>query len=155
MAKKPNRPKGNRGKRRPVKPILQAILLADQVYKDARTGKNVIAGTFNSLRATEFPTEFDRVTWAFICLTGIHNEASIILRFVDLSNDEILLETESITVRANNPLTSRDLAIPVPPIPMPHEGGFAFEIHSCDELLGSHRITTILMPADAEDEGDE
>lgn len=32
-----------------IRPILQAMVLADQVYEDKSTGKKVIAGTFNTL----------------------------------------------------------------------------------------------------------
>jgi hypothetical protein len=33
-----------------VKPILQAILVADHIYTDQTTGKKIVAGIFNSLR---------------------------------------------------------------------------------------------------------
>ena len=39
-----------------IRPILQAMVLADQVYEDKSTGKKVIAGTFNTLLFARRPT---------------------------------------------------------------------------------------------------
>ncbi len=40
-----------------IRPILQAMVLADQVYEDKSTGKKVIAGTFNTLLFARRPTQ--------------------------------------------------------------------------------------------------
>jgi hypothetical protein len=40
-----------------VKPVLQALLLADQVYIDRMTGKAVIAGVFSEFRVLKRPAE--------------------------------------------------------------------------------------------------
>ena len=32
-----------------MKPVLQALVLADKVYHDRQTGKKIIAGTFNAI----------------------------------------------------------------------------------------------------------
>lgn len=49
-----------------VKPVLQALILAEKIYEDKKTGKKVLAGTFNSLMigqvqvmsTDEFSSEF-------------------------------------------------------------------------------------------------
>jgi hypothetical protein len=35
---------------------IQAIVLADNVYRDVRTGKHVVAGTFHQINVLEIPT---------------------------------------------------------------------------------------------------
>ncbi len=136
-----------------VKPVLQALLLADHVYTEEGTGKKVIAGTFDCLFGNEFPTEFYQVTYAYICVTDVHGEVPLMLRYVDLATNEVLLEYGPISVRSDDPLASIDFAIEVPPIPMPHEGVFAFELHAFNELLGFLRIT--VLPAEADEDEDE
>ena len=135
-----------------VKPILQALLLADHVYTDADTGKKVIAGTFDCLFGKEFPTEFYPVTYAYICITDVHGEVPLILRYVDLATNEVLMECGPIPVHSDDPVASIDFAVTVPPIPMPHEGVFAFEVHAFNELLGFLRIT--VRPAEQDEDED-
>ncbi|MFQ5804841.1 MAG: hypothetical protein ACE5I3_00160 [Phycisphaerae bacterium] len=122
------------------KPVLQAIVLADQVYTDRDSGKKVIAGTFNRLWATEFPARFSRPTWAFICLTNLQGRVEVNLRYIDLSSSEVLMETKPIPVQSEDRLASLELMVQVPPFPMPHEGVYAFEVHAAGEMLGSVRL---------------
>ena len=124
-----------------IKPVLQALVLADQVYVDGRTGKKVIAGTFDRLSARKFPATFQRTTWAFVSLTDIQGSASIHLRYTDLHANEVLLGTKRMTVTCNDPLRSVELIIEVPPFPMPHAGPYAFELYTGEELLGSLRVS--------------
>jgi hypothetical protein len=138
-----------------VKPILQALLLADHVYTDAGTGKKVIAGTFDCLFGKEFPSEFYPVTYAYVCITDVHGEVPLILRYVDLSTNEVLMECGPIEVDSPDPLASIDFAVQVPPIPMPHQGVFAFELHACNELLGFLRITVTSSEEDENDDEEE
>jgi hypothetical protein len=148
-------PVGERDRRcsMPVLPVVQALLLADHVYEDGVTGKKVIAGTFDCLYAKEFPTHFYSVTNAYVCITEVRGEVPLILRYVDLATNEVLMECGPITISSDDPLASIDFAVQVPPIPMPHEGVFAFELHAFNELLGCLRIT--VLPEDDEDEDDD
>jgi hypothetical protein len=124
----------------PHKPILQALVLADHIYVDAETGKKIIAGTFNELCAAEFPTQFAHVTFAYLCLTDLRGEAELDLRYVDLSDGEILMQLEGVRVAAPSPLESTELILEVPEFPMPGPGSFALEVHCAGELLGFLRI---------------
>ena len=122
-------------------PVLQALVLADQVYVDARSGKKVIAGTFNRLWTSKFPASLGRKTWAYICLTEVQGSVSVELRYVDLKSNEVLLRNEPFTVKADDPLNSTEMVVAVPPLPMPHEGVYAFELYAAEEMLGALRIT--------------
>jgi hypothetical protein len=142
-----------------IKPSLQALLLADQVYEDSATGKKVIAGTFDALYApaSEFPTEFMRVTYAYICLCNLHGRTPLQLEYVDLSTDEVLMEYGPIFLDATDPLASVDFTVPVPPFPMPHPGYYALEVFAGNELLGRVRVCveSIEEKETDEEEGDD
>lgn len=124
-----------------MKPKLQALVLADHVYQDMITGKKVIAGTFNSIWSRNFGdnVRLGRTTYAYISLTNVRGKTELSLRYVDLSDESQLLATP-LTVESENPLTTVELVIEVPPFPLPKPGIFAFEVVSEDDPIGSLRI---------------
>lgn len=132
-----------------VRPILQALLLADQIYVDAATGKKIIAGTFNRLVCEEFPTTSIVSKFALVSLTDVHNEVEISLRFVDLQTGDALLELKGLTVTAEDPLETVEMVVELPPLPLPHPGSYALEIHWQGEMLGLLRIFLDAAPHDS------
>lgn len=124
-----------------AEPVLQALILADHIYQDKETGKKVIAGTFSQLWSAQFPNTFGRATYAYVCLTGLHGQTDLCLRYRDLRTHEVLLESPHIQLNCSDPLQSIELIIVVPPFPMPHEGVYAFELHASGRMLGSVRIS--------------
>ena len=129
------------------KPVLQALVLADHIYVDKDTGKKIIAGTFHELigRAS-FPTNLGFVTNAFISLTNFSGKRTIKLRYVDLAESKILLETSDIEISCDDPLRTVDCVVQIPPFPMPHPGAYAFEVDCNGEIVGALRITVMEMP---------
>jgi hypothetical protein len=126
--------------RRPP-PVLQALVLADHIYEDKRTGKKVIVGTFNRIWAKEFPSVLGRSTFAYLCLTDVDGTAELQLRYTDLTDHSVLTESTRAPISARDRLSSSEIIIEVPPLPMPHEGAYAFEAYVDDRLIGSLRIT--------------
>jgi hypothetical protein len=151
--------------KRVPKPVLQALVLADNVYQDKFTGKKVIAGTFNQLGFFESkaasptpeespgklrplaPHEVRRVgsPTAYISLTEIREPVELELRYVDLSNNAVLLAA-NLRAACDNPLNTVEAIVPLPPLPTPHAGGYALELLWDNELLGSLRITAVESP---------
>ena len=121
-------------------PVLQALLLADEVYQDKRTGKMVIAGTFNVLSTLNFPARLGRETKAYLNLTNCHESVEIQLRYVDLRDNSVLMRSPKIEVKQIDPLRNHEVVISVPPFPMPHAGYYAFEAYCNQRLLGAIRI---------------
>jgi hypothetical protein len=136
-----------------VRPVLQALVLADHIYIDAKTGKKIIAGTFNHLAAPEFPSYFGRSTYAFISMTEVHGHIPVTLRYTDLSTSETLLELGDLPMDApNDPLATVEMVIELPRFPMPHEGIFAFEVYVREEQIGALRIQ---VSKSSEEEADD
>ncbi len=152
-----------------MKPILQALLLADRVYQDADTGKKIIAGTFNSIGvARPKPAEFvpggsgetrrlikggmhAGSPYDYISVTEIRGQTNLILRYLDLEDNSILLQAE-FEVSCDNPLETVEITAPLPPLPVPHPGNYALEL-LCGtgidlELIGSHRLRVIELEGD-------
>jgi hypothetical protein len=137
----------------PYKPVLQALVLADYVYVDAQTGKKVIAGTFNELVAQEFPSQFPRVNYAYLCLSDVHGRAMLDLRYVDLASGEPLMQLDGVCVEAESPLDSTELIVEIPEFPMPHAGPFALEVHCRGEILGFLRINVRKVEEEEDEHG--
>ncbi len=143
-----------------MKPILQAILVADYVYQDARTGKHVIAGTFTNValaknvpfgsqeveaggQTVQFvPTMTAGSPFVYISLTEVRGQLSLVLRYVDL-NDNSILFTGSISLACEDPTMIVEFSMPLPTLPIPHSGAYALELLCGDEWLGSHRINVV------------
>ncbi len=175
-------------------PVLQALLVADQIYQDQSTGKFVICGIFGTIffvpHDSEAPTvpssthpaagaeegsggggvvadgggtkvpagqtpaqqpmPLNRLIragspYAYVSLTEIRGQRSFALRYVDL-NENTVIFTFEFKVDCRNPLETVQLSLPLPPLPVPHEGVFVLELLCEGELLGSHRILTRRQP---------
>jgi hypothetical protein len=141
------------------KPVLQAMVLADNVYVDAATGKHVIAGTFTGIVTqpktipTEESSEGDpgRVVriveprqmgspCLYLALFEVHGEVPIELRYVDLADSSVLFRA-AVTLRADDPVDVAEYAIPVPKLPVHKAGDFSLDALYEEEVLGSWRIS--------------
>jgi hypothetical protein len=151
-----------------VKPVLQALLLADRIYRDS-TGKHVIAGTFNKMvfakggakpRTVDVAGETRQIIpggvqagspYVYISLTEIRGKARCVLRYVNLEQDKPLFQTE-FSIECANPLQTVEVVLPMPMLPQV-AGVHALELLCDDQPIGSHRITVEEMREG--DDGDD
>jgi len=140
-----------------VKPVLQALVLAERVYQDI-TGKKIIAGTFNRVlfsrqsvvKEVTLPDATKRKMarggmqggspFAYMSLTDVCDKARLILQFVNLSKNVVLFGTD-VEVTCSDRLGTVEVVIGLPQLPIQEEGTYAFEVVCEGEILGSHRIT--------------
>jgi hypothetical protein len=145
-----------------VKPILQALLIADHVYRDEGSKKFIVAGIFNQVnfhqpadqQQAPAPTEDGRIPlkhvqkvgspFAYINLIDVRQRTELTLRYVDLDEHTPLMEVQ-ITVNADDPLLPVQISLPLPPLPVPHAGVYSLDLLIGDELLGSCRITAVRL----------
>jgi hypothetical protein len=139
-----------------VKPVLQALLLADHIYRDSITGKHVIAGTFNKMvfvkggarpKAVDVAGEKRQLIpggvqtgspCVYISLTEIRGKVQCVLRYVNLEQDQALFQTQ-FSIESPDPLQTVEVVLPLPMLP--HEAGaHALELLCDDEPVGSHRV---------------
>lgn len=155
-----------------MKPILQAILVADHVYQDKFSGKVIVAGVFNALNLIKQPTndhntqqspidseetvgprklqphEVSRAgsPFCYINLTSVRGTLSLEIRFVDLADNAVLLRCNLPEITSDDPLKNHEIVLVLPPLTIPHAGCYALELLLDNELLGSHRITAKELP---------
>ncbi len=147
-----------------VKPVLQALILADRVYEDKASGKKIIAGTFNKLlfkRKAEPPKVIEGEAgekkavvqggqqagspYAYISLTEVRGQLPMILRYVSLADNRSLMETQ-FTVTSDDPLKTIELVLPLPKLPMQGAGPHALELLCENEPVGSLRVMIEELP---------
>jgi hypothetical protein len=115
-----------------LKPKVQAILLADHVYKDEFTGKYVVSGIHNTYllnpnarpdRVPEdgsaaIPMDMHRAgaPYAYVNLTEFNGKFDFQLRYVSLKDNEVLM-TFGFGAKHYDPLLNVQLVFPVPSVP--------------------------------------
>ena len=123
-------------KNKPVTISLQALLLADHIYKDTVSGKYIIAGTFHQLNVPAFPATFGKTVGVFVSLCGVKGKTGINLEFLDTSTGKVLMHTQSLEISCDTTELSVDFAIEVPPLPLPHAGRYLFRLAADGNILG-------------------
>jgi hypothetical protein len=144
-----------------IRPIVQAILVADHVYTDTLTEKKIVAGIFHSIISRKQSDPIGETgqedqpshltvpvpaagfqmgsPFAYVSLTNVRSEQEFALRYVDLSTDQARFEV-GFVIKCQDPLATAELAIALPPLPSDRPGTFALELLWHDEPLGSTRI---------------
>jgi len=100
----------------------------------------MIGGTFNELAVDRTPATWDRTSFIYLSITEIYTEAKIVLRYTDLSTNEVLLQSNPYRFVAPSPLDARSMVIPLREIPFPHPGAYVFEPYLGQESLGAFRL---------------
>ena len=145
-----------------MKPVLQAILLADHVYNDQPTGKKIVAGIFHVIHfkklasnntiandtAERKKTEVvfsSGSPFLYISLTEIHGPMKMEINFVNLLDNSILMtnKLDFAPPLQVNPVTTVEFVVPLPILQIPHTGDYAIELQCDGELVGSHRIQAV------------
>jgi hypothetical protein len=130
-----------------IRPTLQSMILADHIYVDATTGKKIICGTFNHLTVDSFPSQSMISKFALVALTDVHGSVSIVLKYIDLSTGETLVEMQGLEMEADDPLETVEVVVEITSLPMPHAGYYALEAHWNSDVLGILRISVEETPA--------
>jgi hypothetical protein len=143
-----------------VKPVLQALLLADKIYEDSATHKKIIAGVFNQLFfVPKLPTqtakdeqgnEVARVPGgmqagspsAYFSITDFQGKSSFVLRYIDLDDSRVLLQL-GMQIACTDPLETIEVVVPMPLLPTPRAGVYALELLCENEPIGAVRVKVV------------
>jgi hypothetical protein len=141
-----------------MKPVLQALVVADHIYQDQQTGKKVICGTFNTFRFSRKPPigeaqapDGSKQTviqgggqsgspYAYVNLTDVCDGTKLRLQFVNLNKNAVLFGTDLAIGNANR-LSTIELVFPLPRLPIQEAGAYALELMCDGDIIGSYRIT--------------
>jgi len=144
-----------------MKPVLQALVVADHVYMDV-SGKKIIAGTFTKIqkRTVQLPEQAvppDPNTgkprmlmpggtemgcpWFYLSLTDVVDGTELILQFVNRGKNEVLFAT-GLKIPSKDRLETIEIAAPLPPLGqmLTESGEYSLDVVAEGEILGSHRL---------------
>jgi hypothetical protein len=157
------------------KPVLQAMVLADHVYRDAGSGKFLIIGTFGNITLQQFRRQGGAQSappfgnseiegeaevvpgtavsqsgtpYLYLALTGIHGSTTIRLRYVNLSDASVLIEGQ-FDLESASPVALAEFSLPLPSLTRP-PGRYSLDLLHDGEILGSWRVTIELKAPPAE-----
>ncbi len=117
-----------------IAPLLVAALVCDVAVADPTTGKKNLIGIFDQVRVGEFPTK--RPITLYFKIGDAEGRYEFEVRYVRAETDEVLAKAEG-EVQARDRLSSTDLYISFPPIPIPATGRYEFQIWANSMFLGS------------------
>lgn len=129
-----------------VIPRLVAVLVCDVAVADPNTGKKSLIGIFDLVTVGRFPTQ--RPMSVYMKLADAEGLYRIQVRFVHVGPAKVLARYEG-EVEVNSRLHSCDLFLSAPPLPIPAEGRYEFQVWANDVFLGGTFIDAISARPDA------
>jgi hypothetical protein len=140
-----------------MKPILQALVLADKVYEE-KTGKKIIAGTFNRINTGK--AQAQQITtpggtpavvmqggtdpgcpWAYLSLTDVFDGTELKVQYNDVSTNAMIFEL-GVKIQNHDRLATIEIVVPLPHMNnfAPKPGTYSLDVMWKNEILGSHRV---------------
>ena len=126
-----------------VVPVLVATLVCDVAVADPSTGKKNLIGIFDRVNAGKFPTQ--RPISLYIKLTDAEGHYKIEVKYVQVSSRKVLAGAEG-ELQSGSRLQSSDLYISFPPLLIPEEGRYEFQVWANSVYLGGTFIDAVPMP---------
>ena len=120
------------------------MLLVDAIRKDEKTGKTDLTGIFDAIEVPHTSHEFSRQAWIYLSLTDMFGTVDLVIRWIELSNGQVLSEHGPSLVRSEDRLASVEVVVRLPVLPVPHSGSYAIELYSFGERIGSVRVTATI-----------
>ena len=149
-----------------MKPRVQAILLADHVYKDEFTGKYIVSGIIDTYlfnpnpppapknESGDIPLDMQRAgaPYVYVNLTEFNGKFDFELRYLSLKSDQVLAAF-SFQMASYDPLKTVQFALAFPSVPKV-EDTIALELLCEGEVIGSQRIVVSKMQEKAKGAND-
>ncbi len=126
-----------------VVPVLVAALVCDVAVADPSTGKKNLIGIFSKVYVGKFPTI--RPMSLYLKVTDAEGDYDTEARYVQISSGKILAQAEG-KLHSENRLVSVDLHIEFPPLPIPKEGRYEFQVWANSMFLGATFIDAVARP---------
>ena len=130
-----------------MKPQSRTIILADQVYRDADTGKCIIAGTFNRIEAESFPATHPQAA-LYLNLTDFIGQVQLRVRLTRDQNGEALAE-RAFPVESTDRLGACEVIVRLTNLGFPEPGRYSFEVYAGDDYLGHMPIDLVKSRGEA------
>jgi len=126
-----------------VVPVLVAALVCDVAVADPSTGKKNLIGIFDKVYVGKFPTQ--RPMSLYMKVTDAEGDYETEVKYVQVGSGEVLARAEG-KLHSPNRLASADLHIAFPPLPIPNEGRYEFQVWANSMFLGATFIDALPPP---------
>lgn len=123
-----------------VIPVLVAVVVCDVAAADPSTGKKSLIGIFDTINVARFADE--RPMSVYMKLADAEGSYDIEIRYVQRDSGEVLAKAEG-HVQIKSRLQSADLIVSFPPLPIPREGRYEFQIWANRVFLGGTFIDAL------------
>ena len=123
-----------------VVPVLVAVLVCDAAVADRSTGKKNLIGIFDRINVGKFPTK--RPISVYMKLADAEGTYQIEVRYVETNTGGVLAQAEG-PAQIRDRLTSIDLYMDFPPLPIPREGRYEFQVWANGVYLGGTFIDAV------------
>lgn len=123
-----------------VVPVLVAALVCDVAVADPSTGKKSLIGIFDRVLVGGFPTQ--RPMSLYMKLTDAEGRYKVEVRYVQVGTRKVLAQAEG-KLQATDRLTSSDVYLLFPPLPIPEAGRYEFQIWANSMFLGTTFIDAV------------
>jgi len=127
-------------------PRCKAILLCDQTIFEAGTGKVSLIGTFSVFHLPMIPGQTSRAE-AFCQITDAEGRYEIKVEIHDLRDGNIIARAIGPDVEISSRLIRANVIVPIPPLPMSHEGQYDFVIFANGKEIDRQQFAVRKFPS--------
>lgn len=117
-----------------VIPVLVAAIICDVAVADPSTGKKNLIGIFDRVHVRKFPTQ--RAMSLYFKVTDSEGYYNFDARYIQVNTGKLIAGAKG-ELNSQDRLASTDLIINFPPLPIPEEGRYEFQIWANNMFLGS------------------
>ncbi len=143
MAKK-RKPKPKKRRLSKPPPTCKAILLCDAIIVDALSGKLSLIGMFENFNLQSIPGRTVRAQ-IFLQLTNAQGKYSLKVEVHDLHKDAIIARGGGIELEFANKLQKINAWLPLPPLPIRHEGKYDLVVFGGDSEIDRQQFQVKLV----------
>lgn len=127
-----------------VVPMLVAALICDVAVADPSTGKKNLIGIFDRVVVGAFPTQ--RAMSLYFKLADAEGSYDIAVKYIERNSNSEIAGAKT-TLQVKDRLLSTDLYIPFPPLLIPKEGRYEFQIWANSVFLGTAFLDAVSRTA--------
>ena len=127
-----------------MKPIVLAMIICDYYYRDAFTGKSILAGTFSSINSPQFPSKHGNCA-VYIALTDVAASGQLQLVFRK-EGGEFFLKLPPWNVEpTENRRAVIEIGGNINGLFLPEEGNYEFVVAWNGLEISSRRLSVVKM----------
>jgi len=86
----------------------------------------------------------------FVQLTNAAGRYDFVIDVRDLSNDELIAQAPGMGIQINDRLQLCNLVIPVPPLPIHHDGSYDFVVFANGQEIDRQTFTVVYAPPEGD-----